>query len=253
MLRYLARTRATVEMSSFTQGIEEAASPQSSPIPPAPEPTLNVLAKNDGFKIGFLSRKSEGSANASILPLPRRVATLSSLDNEQSSLREVSQKRKRTCSPMPDSFRLPPLRDWPRSVSTWRSSDLSAPGHFSLLPVSHRYRPRASAALDAEISEGNIIVSWAADTTTQQVDIQGLRKDMQRVVASGITAPAAPVAADTSRLASLLIPEELAKGESSPSLPRASLAPDTRTLRLLIEVGDIASFPLVSTIGDDSN
>jgi len=87
------------EMSSFTQRMEEAASPQSSPIPPAPEPALNVLAKNDRFKTGFLSRKSEGSPNASVLPPPPRITVLSSSDSEQSPLREVHGNRRSRSPP----------------------------------------------------------------------------------------------------------------------------------------------------------
>lgn len=83
------------EMSSFAQRMEEAASsPQSSPIPAAPEPTLNVQPKNDRFKTGFLSRKSEGSPNGSVLPPPPRVTVLSSSDSEQSPLRELHGNRR---------------------------------------------------------------------------------------------------------------------------------------------------------------
>ena len=77
------------EMSSFAQRMEAAASPQSSPIPAAPEPTLNVLSKNDRFKTGFLSRKSEGSPDVSVLSPAPRVTILSSSDTEQSPLQEV--------------------------------------------------------------------------------------------------------------------------------------------------------------------
>lgn len=87
------------EISSFTRRMEDAASPQSSPISPAPEPTLNVLSKNDRFKTGFLSRKSEGSPNASMLPPVPQVTILSSSDNEQSPLREVNTNRQSKSPP----------------------------------------------------------------------------------------------------------------------------------------------------------
>lgn len=55
------------EISSFAQRMEDAASPQSSPVPPKPEPTLSIHSKNDRFKAGFLSRKTEGSPDTSTI------------------------------------------------------------------------------------------------------------------------------------------------------------------------------------------
>lgn len=87
------------QMSSFTQRMEDASSPQSSPIPPAPEPTLPVLCKNDRFKAGFLSRKSEGSPNTSVITPEPRVTILSSSDSEHSPLREMTGNRQTTSAP----------------------------------------------------------------------------------------------------------------------------------------------------------
>lgn len=79
----------TAELSSFAQRMENAASPQSSPIPPVPEPTLSVHAKNNRFKAGFLSKKTEGSPNTSAVPTAPLMTNLSSSDTEQSPLREL--------------------------------------------------------------------------------------------------------------------------------------------------------------------
>jgi hypothetical protein len=108
-------------------------------------------------------------------------------------------------------------------------------------------------ALKAEMSGGNIVVSWAAGTTTQHVNIQLFRKETRRVVGYGIRAPAAPVTGDSSRLALTLIPDELVEGEVLSVVAGASLPPETGTLCLLAEASVSVSFPLSLTIGDDSN
>jgi kinesin family member 18/19 len=67
-------------------------SPGSSPIPPIPETdtTLSVPGKNNRFKAGFLSKKSEGSPlNNSMLP--PQMTNLSSSDSDDTSpLRELN-------------------------------------------------------------------------------------------------------------------------------------------------------------------
>ena len=62
-------------------------SPESSPIPPPPDAIL-ANAKNDRFKTGFLSKKSEGSPSV-LMPPPPRMTLLSSSDDEPSPLREL--------------------------------------------------------------------------------------------------------------------------------------------------------------------
>lgn len=76
-------------LSSFAQRMEDVTSPTSSPIPPAPEPTIAAISKNDRFKAGFLSRKQEGSPNASLMAPAPQITILSSSDNESSPLREL--------------------------------------------------------------------------------------------------------------------------------------------------------------------
>lgn len=63
-----------------------AESPGSSPLPPPPESTLSVQSKNDRFKAGFLSKKSDGSPT---IP-PPRITNISSSDTEPSPLRELN-------------------------------------------------------------------------------------------------------------------------------------------------------------------
>lgn len=88
------------EMSSFAQRMEDAGSPQSSPILPGPEPSVLVHSKNDRFKAGFLSKKSEGSPNSSTLSAAPQLTVLSSSDTEQSPLREIkSNPAKRRSNP----------------------------------------------------------------------------------------------------------------------------------------------------------
>lgn len=77
------------EMSSFAQRMEDAGSPQSSPMLPAPEASLTIPSKNDRFKAGFLSKKSEGSPNNSTFVVAPQLTVLSSSDTEQSPLREI--------------------------------------------------------------------------------------------------------------------------------------------------------------------
>lgn len=77
------------ETSSFAQRMEDSTSPQSSPIPTAPEPMFGISSTNGRFKAGFLSKKLEGSSNVSVMPAPPQITLLSSSDNEQSPLREV--------------------------------------------------------------------------------------------------------------------------------------------------------------------
>lgn len=77
------------DMSSFAQRMEAADSPNSSPIPPAPEPSLIAHSKNDRFKAGFLSKKSEGSPHSTSVSIVPQVTIHSSSDTEQSPLREI--------------------------------------------------------------------------------------------------------------------------------------------------------------------
>lgn len=89
------------ELSSFAQRMEAADSPKSSPILPAPEASVIVPSKNDRFKAGFLSKKSEGSPNNSTILSAPRVTIQSSSDTEQSPLREIqlnSEKRRSVSS-----------------------------------------------------------------------------------------------------------------------------------------------------------
>ena len=95
------------DMSSFAQRMEDAGSPQSSPILIAPQPAISVISK-DRFKAGFLSRKTEGSPNASAIPIPPQMTVLSSSDNEQSPLREMQgNARKMSVSPIPEDDSTP--------------------------------------------------------------------------------------------------------------------------------------------------
>ena len=74
-------------------------SPESSPIP-APPDGLNAQ-KNNRFKTGFLSKKSEGSPSA-LMPPPPRMTILTSSDEEPSPLRELDSKtaNRRSITPM---------------------------------------------------------------------------------------------------------------------------------------------------------
>ncbi len=138
------------------------------------------------------------------------------------------------------------VRQWPWDHAVYHTSLPS--DSFQTLPILP-----PPAALKAEISGESIVVYWAAGTTTQHVDIQLFHKETQRVVPYETTAPAAPVAGDTSRLALTLIPEELVEGEVLSVVAGASLPPDTGTLCLLAEASVTISFPLHMAIGDDSN
>ena len=73
------------KMASLISEIPIASDSQdSSPIPAPPEPTINIHQKNDRFKTGFLSKKSEGS------PPPPTLSNLSSSDAEPSPLRDLT-------------------------------------------------------------------------------------------------------------------------------------------------------------------
>lgn len=63
-------------------------SPDSSPLPPPPEATLNVYHKNNRFRAGFLSKKAEGSPSASVMN-PPKMTWLASSDSEPSPLRDL--------------------------------------------------------------------------------------------------------------------------------------------------------------------
>lgn len=79
------------QVSSLTASFAalQTQSPDSSPIPPPPEPTLNVHPKNSRFQAGFLSKKPDGSPLASNM-LPPKMTRLSSSDSEASPLRELN-------------------------------------------------------------------------------------------------------------------------------------------------------------------
>ncbi|PQE20415.1 kinesin family protein [Rutstroemia sp. NJR-2017a BBW] len=59
-------------------------SPGSSPIPTAPQSSLDIKPKNSRFQAGFLSKRSVGS------PPPPTITNLSSSDNENSPLRTIN-------------------------------------------------------------------------------------------------------------------------------------------------------------------
>jgi len=108
------------ELSSFAQRMEDATSPQSSPIPSKPEPTLSIHSKNDRFKAGFLSRKTEGSPDTSTISAAPQANNFSSSDTEQSPLREwkrdLANRRSSKSPPVPD------LQD--EEVTSANSSDV---------------------------------------------------------------------------------------------------------------------------------
>ena len=58
----------------------------SSPIPPPPEPSVDVKPKNNRFKTGFLTKKTDGS------PLPPTLTSFSS-DSDHSPLRDIEPSR----------------------------------------------------------------------------------------------------------------------------------------------------------------
>jgi kinesin family member 18/19 len=71
--------------SSFSQ--LTTSSPNSSPIPPPPEATLNIQHKGSRFQAGFLSKKYDGSPLSNMLP--PKMTPLSSSDSDSSPLREL--------------------------------------------------------------------------------------------------------------------------------------------------------------------
>jgi kinesin family member 18/19 len=78
--------------TSFTQQTMDLRQDSSSPIPIAPEPSLNVHTKHNRFKAGFLAKKSDGSPLSSMMPAPK-ITRLSSSDTEASPLREIENGR----------------------------------------------------------------------------------------------------------------------------------------------------------------
>ena len=81
-------------------------SPESSPIPPPPEgdTTLTTIQKNDRFKTGFLSKKSESSPLSASMMGPPQMTILSSSDSDDTSpLRELNPSQtsnRRSLTPM---------------------------------------------------------------------------------------------------------------------------------------------------------
>ncbi|KIW70394.1 hypothetical protein PV04_02668 [Phialophora macrospora] len=82
------------QMSDLTSSFSALAtqSPDSSPVPPPPETTLNVAHKGGRFQTGFLSKKYDGSPLSSTL-LPPKMTPLSSSDSDSSPLRELDAGR----------------------------------------------------------------------------------------------------------------------------------------------------------------
>ena len=78
--------------TSFMPPVEELQQDSSSPIPAPPEPSMNVHSKNNRFKTGFLTKKSDGSPMSSVMP-PPKMTRLSSSDTEASPLREIENGR----------------------------------------------------------------------------------------------------------------------------------------------------------------
>ncbi|KIX04475.1 uncharacterized protein Z518_05345 [Rhinocladiella mackenziei CBS 650.93] len=92
------------QVSGLTASLAElrTQSPESSPIPPVPEPALAAPPKNSRFQAGFLSKKYDGSPYSSSL-LPQRISPLSSSDIEASPLRELDPSKaanRRSITPM---------------------------------------------------------------------------------------------------------------------------------------------------------
>ncbi|OQV00901.1 Kinesin motor domain-containing protein [Cladophialophora immunda] len=79
------------QMSDLTSSFSklQTQSPNSSPIPPPPEATLNVQPKSSRFQAGFLSKKYDGSPLSSSMMMPPKMTPLSSSDSEASPLREI--------------------------------------------------------------------------------------------------------------------------------------------------------------------
>lgn len=79
------------QLSEFSKSVAQTQidTPDSSPIPPPPDASLNVLNKNNRFKAGFLSKKAESSPSSVLMP-PPKITPLSSSDTEPSPLRELN-------------------------------------------------------------------------------------------------------------------------------------------------------------------
>lgn len=74
-------------------------SPGSSPLPAPPQSSLNTHSKNDRFKAGFLSKKSDGSPTMR----PPKLTIMSSSDSEPSPLRELDGRDTNRRSPTPSN------------------------------------------------------------------------------------------------------------------------------------------------------
>ncbi|KAF7503698.1 hypothetical protein GJ744_003376 [Endocarpon pusillum] len=75
-----------------TSPLENSREPDSSPIPEPPQAGMPVIeSKNNRFKTGFLSKRSDGGSppSTSMLPPAPTMTRLSSSDTEQSPLRDI--------------------------------------------------------------------------------------------------------------------------------------------------------------------
>ncbi|KXH24922.1 hypothetical protein CSIM01_09977 [Colletotrichum simmondsii] len=108
-------------------------------------------------------------------------------------------------------------------------------------------------ALKADMSRGNIVVSWTASGTTQQLAVQLLRKETQQVVNFEIRESSSPVPGDVSRHAMILVAEKLIEGEVLSVLARASLPASTGMLCLLAEASLKVAYPLELAVSEGSN
>jgi kinesin family member 18/19 len=109
-------TELTVpQISNLTQSFADlrAADDDSSPVMPPPEPSYNAQSKNNRFKTGFLSKKSDNSPTSVPMPPPPTTTIFSSSsDSDLSPLREQESKsfNRRSITPLAasNSNRSPP-------------------------------------------------------------------------------------------------------------------------------------------------
>lgn len=114
------------ELSSFAQRMESSTTPPSSPLPSLPETGTSFVAKNDRFKAGFLSRRSEGSPDPSFLPAAPRITIFSSSDGEDSPLREISEN-----SALPQSNSTLPEREEESALASSSDAENQDPSQLA--------------------------------------------------------------------------------------------------------------------------
>ena len=134
-------------------------SADSSPIPNAPEPSVELKPKTNRFLAGFLSKKSDGS------PPPPTITPLNTSDTEPSPLRSIGAGNATNRSPLPS---VPVQRSQQENIRTDSGNNSSSDGENSFIGRSESVKISQALKRAGSVSRASHVHSISDSTARIQ-------------------------------------------------------------------------------------